>query len=132
MAKRNIMIKLYSPDNEVELALIKSLLEGAQIPFFVHNDHFGSMYIGPHITLFNRKMIMVAPDFELPAKEVIADFLKKQETPIEQKTMHEQKTSIWDKIRMVLELLLFSWVVPGKRWSSKKKPSSNEINADRT
>jgi 4-diphosphocytidyl-2C-methyl-D-erythritol kinase len=132
MAKRNTMIKLYSPDNEVELALIKSLLEGAQIPFFVHNEHFGSLYIGPQIKLFNRKMIMVAPEFEVSAKEVIADFLEKQETPIEQPIMQEQKVSIWDKIRMVLELLLFFCVDPGKRWSSKKKPSSNSINANRT
>ncbi|NOX98018.1 MAG: DUF2007 domain-containing protein [Nitrospirae bacterium] len=34
------MINLYSPKNEVELAIIKSILEGANIPYFVHNDHF--------------------------------------------------------------------------------------------
>lgn len=40
------MIKLYSPENEVQLAILKSLFEAEGIPIFVHNDNFGSMRSG--------------------------------------------------------------------------------------
>jgi hypothetical protein len=125
-----MLIKLYSPDNEIELALIKSLLEGSNIPFYVQNDHFGSMYIGPQIRLFNRKMFMVAPAYEEAAKEVLADFLRHQQTRPEPPVGPEQKASLLDKIRMFLEVLLFFWVVPGKRWNRDKKPSDSETGGD--
>ena len=41
------MKKIYSPQNEVELAVIKSLLNGENIPYYVHNERFGSMEVGP-------------------------------------------------------------------------------------
>ena len=53
------MIKLYSPQTEVDLALIRSILESEGIYFFVHNDHFGSLRIGPSIPLYNEKTFMV-------------------------------------------------------------------------
>jgi hypothetical protein len=121
---------LYSPDNEIELALIKGLLEGASIPFYVQNDHFGSLYIGPQIRLFNRKMVMVAPDHEAAAREVLADFLRHQQTRPEPPAEGEQQASLPDKIRMFLEVLLFFWVVPGKRWNGRKKPSDSESGGD--
>ena len=54
------MHKLYSPDNDAELALIKSLLDAEGIHYFVHNDHFGTLRVGPRIELLNTKTIMVA------------------------------------------------------------------------
>jgi hypothetical protein len=45
------MKKVYSPQNEVDLSLIRSFLDGAGIRYFVHNDHFGSLRIGPVIEL---------------------------------------------------------------------------------
>ena len=32
------MVKLYSPRDLAELALIESILEGENIPYFIHND----------------------------------------------------------------------------------------------
>lgn len=125
-----MLINLYSPDNEIELALIKGLLEGASIPFYVQNDHFGSLYIGPQIRLFNRKTVMVAPDHEAAAKEVLADFLRHQQTRPEPPAGEEQQASLLDMIRMFLEVLLFFWVVPGKRWNGRKKPSDSEGGGD--
>ncbi len=70
------MIKLYSPENEPELALIKSLFELEHINYYVLNDHFGTMKIGPKIDLLNMKTIYVAEeDFDF-AKEILFDFLK--------------------------------------------------------
>jgi Putative prokaryotic signal transducing protein len=51
------MKKLYSPNNDSELVLIKSILDGEGIQYFVHNDHFGTLKVGPRIELFNAKTI---------------------------------------------------------------------------
>ena len=40
------MVKLIKPKDLGELALVKSLLEGNHIPYFIQNEHFGSLYGG--------------------------------------------------------------------------------------
>lgn len=52
------MVKLIEPQDEGELALIKSLLEGNDIPYFVQNEHFGSLYPGLALP-FNARVVMV-------------------------------------------------------------------------
>jgi hypothetical protein len=52
------MVKLIEPYDEGELALIKSLLEGSDIPYFVQNEHFGSLYPGLALP-FNARVVMV-------------------------------------------------------------------------
>lgn len=52
------MVKLIEPQDEGELALIKSLLEGNDIPYFVQNEHFGSLYPGLPLP-FNARVVMV-------------------------------------------------------------------------
>lgn len=44
--------------DEGELSVIKSLLEANGIPFFIHNEHFGSLYPGPAMAI-NRRIVMV-------------------------------------------------------------------------
>ena len=107
------MKKLYSPKNEVELSLIKSIFDGEGIPYFVHNDHFGSLKIGPRISLFNEKTIMVDEKYFDHAKEIIEDFIQNV------KSSRSTEYSIFDKIRMVIEVFLFGWIMPGKRGSKK-------------
>ena len=70
------MKKLYFPNNDSELALIKSILDGEGIQYFVHNDHFGTLKVGPRIDLFNAKTIMVEEKHYEVSKEIIDDFLK--------------------------------------------------------
>jgi hypothetical protein len=53
------MKKLYKPENEMELCLIKSIFESEGIRYFVLNDYFGSLYIGPQIDLYNARIFMV-------------------------------------------------------------------------
>lgn len=105
------MIKLHSPVNEAELALIESILMGEGIPYYVHNNYLGTLRIGPPIELFNKKTIMVPPDFEERARELLADFLEKTAEPQVEWT----KYSILDKLRIVAEFLIFGWFIPGKR-----------------
>jgi hypothetical protein len=115
------MKKLYSPNNDSELALIKSILDGEGIPYFVHNDHFGTLKVGPKIELFNAKTIMVAEkDYEV-SKEIVDDFLKNTQEVL---AKTKSKYSIRDKIRMVIEAILFTWFIPGNRWN-KRRPKHN-------
>lgn len=104
------MIKLYSPRDPGELALIQSILEGEDIPYFIHNDHFGSLEIGPQIDIYNKKTIMVNEEHQERAKELISDFMK---------TTRDEATkipaySLFDKLRIIFETLLFAWFIPGR------------------
>jgi hypothetical protein len=51
-------IKLVEPCDEGQLALIKSLLDGNDIPYVVRNEHFGSLYPGFPLP-FNARVVMV-------------------------------------------------------------------------
>ena len=97
------MLELYSPKNEVELALLKSILDAEEINYFVRNDNFGSLEIGPKIELFNKKMIIVQDDQYEKAKELLADYLSTTENEVEQP---EKKYSMSDFIRMGIEFLI--------------------------
>lgn len=52
------LVRLIEPQDEGELALIKSLLDGNGIRYFVKNEHFGSLYPGLSLP-FNRREVMV-------------------------------------------------------------------------
>ncbi|MDD5224768.1 MAG: DUF2007 domain-containing protein [bacterium] len=112
------MINLYSPNSEAELAVIKSLLQGEGIPFFVHNDNFGSLYMGLKVDLLNKKTIMVDEEFEESAKELLSDFLNNTESDSSPRSTNY---SLLDKIRMILEGIFFTWIIPGKKWRKDRK-----------
>jgi hypothetical protein len=101
------VIRLYSPRSEGETALLKSILTAAAIPHFVHNDFFGSLRVGPQIDLLNMKTIMVPEESREQAQELILDYL--------QATLPAPKpTLLRDKVRNVIEFLLFGWFIPGR------------------
>jgi hypothetical protein len=112
------MIKLYSPENEPDLALIKSLFELEHITYYVLNDHFGTLKVGPKIDLFNAKTIYVSEEDLNFAKDILLDFLENSKNGNERS---RPQYSIPDKLRMVIETLLFSWFIPGNRWNPNRK-----------
>ena len=57
------MVKLAELHDEGQLALLKSLLDGNGIAYFVRNEHFGSLYPGAASPL-NGRIVMV-PESEL-------------------------------------------------------------------
>ena len=118
------MIKLHSPENEVELSIIKSILEAEEIPFFVHNDNYGSLIAGPRIGLLNAKTIFVPANSGERARELISDYLKNTEKAPGDEDAKSSEYSIADKIRVVIESLIFGWFMPGKRW--RKKPGDKK------
>ncbi len=111
------MINLYSPNNEMELAMIKSILDSEDINYFVKNENFGSLEVGPQIALFNKRMIIVQDDHHDRASELVKDYLNE----IAEKDEPEEGYSIFDKTRMAIEVLLFGWLMPGR----KSKRGSN-------
>ncbi len=113
------MIELYSPKDPSELSIIKSVLNAEGINYYVRNDNFGSLWVGPIIDLYNKKMIVVQDDQHELAEELLKDFLDKTNDPEETPAA---KYSAFDKIRMALEALLFSWMIPGKRKNKKIEP----------
>jgi hypothetical protein len=106
------MINLYSPNNEIELAMIKSILDSEKINYFVKNENCGSLEVGPQIALFNRRMIIVQDDQHERASELMADYLN-ETGRAEDKA--EEGYSLFDKIRMAIEVLLFGWLMPGRK-----------------
>jgi hypothetical protein len=115
------MIKLYSPENELQLAILKSLFEAEGIPIFVHNDNFGSMHTGMQIELLNQKTIMVGEQDYENARTVILNFLGNIKEAEQEQATATAKYSFFDKVRMIFEGLVFGWVMPGRRWRKDKK-----------
>ena len=116
------MIKLYSPANEIELALIKSILTSEGIPYFVHNEHYGSMHVGPKIGLLNAKTILIDPAYEEQAKDTLAEFLQNDRG---EQTGTTSGYTIFDKIRMIIESLFFGWFIPGRKLHKKAATENN-------
>lgn len=110
--KSHSMVNLYSPNSEMELAMIKSLLDAEEVNYFVKNENFGSMEVGPQIALFNKKMITVQDSQHERASELINDYLNKTACKADEPG---QVYSLFDKIRMAIEVLLFGWLMPGKK-----------------
>lgn len=115
------LVELYSPESEIEVLLVKSILDDAGIDYFVRNDTFGSLTVGPHIAHYNRKTVFVAADQVDDARELILDLHDK--TRVEQPPAY----SLGDKLRMVAEFFLFGWIMPGRRRRPDPEPPELEL-----
>jgi hypothetical protein len=124
------MLKLFTPEDEVQLAMLKGIFESEGIHFFVHNDNFGSLRPGIRIALFNKKTIMVHAQDLARAQQILSDFLGNIEQAEPELGPESTHYSFLDKCRMVIEALLFGWVMPGKRWQRKKPPQNQPPESD--
>ncbi|HEX2253612.1 MAG TPA: DUF2007 domain-containing protein [Thermoanaerobaculia bacterium] len=71
------MLPLYSPHSEIELLILRSILDDAGIHYFVRNESFGSLYLGAHLEAYNRKTICV-PEVEADeARALLAEYLRR-------------------------------------------------------
>lgn len=104
-------VHLYSPQNDVELSILRSVPDSESIDYFIRNDNFGSLEVGPRIGLFNAKMIDVRDDQYERAKELLADYLNKTRSAAPEPA---GEYSWFDKVRMVIEALVFGWFMPGR------------------
>jgi hypothetical protein len=122
------MVELHSPDREPELLLLRSVLDGAGLLYFVKGDAFGSLALGPPIDHYNRKTIYVHPaDFE-EARELVADLLDKTSEP---RRAAARDLRLRDVVRMVVEVLVFGWFMPGRRHRAARPPELKVIRGGR-
>jgi len=115
------MIKLYIPSDESELVFIKSVLEADQVPFYVQNENFGSLYSGAYMNYFNAKTIMVPEEYYEDAKEIIKSVIKDAEFPDVQSN-EPPLSNLFNNLISFFTLGLYS---PGRNKSKKHNNSDN-------
>jgi hypothetical protein len=71
------MKELYSPDGEMELLLLRSVLDDAGIPYFVRNDTFGGLYPSLYAEAYNRRQIYVPEVHYEEAAVLVREFLSR-------------------------------------------------------
>ena len=67
-------VKVYSTPKQGEIAIIKSILDGQNIPYYIKGENFGTLY-GPADGLSSMD-IMIRGDYYEDAKELLKDFIK--------------------------------------------------------
>jgi len=110
--QESTFIRLCYVDDHVGLAMLRGLLEAEGIDFYVHNDSYGSMVVGPHIGLYNERSVMVAREDYPRAKELHEDFLMSMR---DDEAEEKPARSFGDWLRMIAEFFLFGWFIPGRR-----------------
>jgi len=63
------LVRLVELHDEGKLALLKSLLDGNDIAYFIYNEHFGSLYPGSASPL-NARIVMV-PEAEAGRADIL-------------------------------------------------------------
>lgn len=110
------MKDLYEARNSVELALFRGVLDAEGINYYVLNDNFGRMWIGPIIELYNQRVVVVQDEHYGKARELLDDFLASINAGDEQQRQRQgEGNAFWDKVRFIAEALVFGWIMPGSR-----------------
>ena len=110
------LVPLCRPRSPIELEIVRSLLESEGIDHFVHNEAFGSLYVGPMIPLFNEQIVMVPRSSLRHARALVA------EPPADADEPEDDELTPLEKLRMTLEVFFFGWIVPpsGRRKSGNR------------
>lgn len=104
------LVAILQPQTETELAIALSILEAHGIETFVHGQHFGSLFPGLQIESYNTRTVMVPEECANEAREALA------ESPTSGSPSAETlQMPVLDRVRVVLEAVLFGWFVPGGR-----------------
>ena len=103
------LVSLTYVDTEPERLALVALLEGHEIPCFVHGQGFGGLFPGFQIEHYNARWIMI-PDVTLEdARELLAAFRAVPPGP-------SSKEFDWlDTLRCLTEFFLGGWVLPMPR-----------------
>jgi hypothetical protein len=114
------LVRVLSPQSESEIAVVTSLLEAHDIPVFIHGRHLGSLLPGLQIGNYNTQSIMVPEERAADALELLSDFRQD-----EAGTTPSQLP--WrDRLRVILEGVLFGWLVPGRREDKRPGPRDED------
>jgi hypothetical protein len=116
------LVRVFSPQSESEVVVATALLEAHQIPTFVHNRGIAGLLPGIQINAYNTQSIMVAEEHVMEAVELLAEL-----KPLESASA-STSLPLRDKVRIVLEGLLFGWFVPGSRRKAPVHPADMTSN----
>ena|SRR5688572_30099246 len=114
------LIRVLSPQSESEIAVVTSLLEAHDIPVFIHGRHLGSLLPGLQIGNYNTQSIMVPEERAADALELLSGFRQDDAGTIPAPLRWR------DRLRVVLEGILFGWLVPGRREDKKAGPRDDD------
>ena len=103
------LVRVFSPHSESELLVATALLEAHEVPTFVHNRGIASMLPGVQINAYNTQSIMVLEENVADAVELLTELERQQPVVV------ASRLPLRDRVRIVLEGLLFGWFVPGSR-----------------
>jgi hypothetical protein len=102
------VIRIHRPYSLLELAVACSVLEAHDIPYFVHNSGYASLYPGMQVDLLNVPSIMVPPGAADAAKDVLQAYL-----PPETDDLRPRRERWgWHILRMLVEGICCGWFVP--------------------
>jgi hypothetical protein len=59
------MIPIYTPQTESEVAVISSMLDAYEIPYFIRGGAFSKLYPGLQIKDYNTQTFMVPDEFQV-------------------------------------------------------------------
>jgi hypothetical protein len=104
------LVAILRPQTETELVIALAILEAHGIDTFVHGHYFGSLLPGLQIESYNTRTIMVPEGWANEAREALAESLASAGPSAEVPPMR-----LLDRVRVVLEAVLFGWFVPGGR-----------------
>lgn len=69
------VVFLYSPQNPIELQLLKSMLSDAGIPIEIYDEAISSVYHLPNL----RTRIMVKPNYLAEARKIVTEYEKNRQ-----------------------------------------------------
>lgn len=108
------MVPVYSPITESETAIIASMLEAYEIPFYIRGVAFSRLYPGMQIKDYNTPTFMVLAKDHETTRELLSEFIKPESTP-------KRKRPLLHTIRIIFEVFFWGWVFPGERWNKNEK-----------
>lgn len=119
------MIPIYTPQTESEVAVISSMLDAYEIPYFIRGGAFSKLYPGLQIKDYNTQTFMVPDEFQASARELLNDFIN----PAPQEAAVKSPFSIARVLRVFMEITLIGWVFTGKRWNKNKSEENQSPDA---
>ena len=103
--------------------MAQSILAANDIPYFVHNGGYASLYPGMQIGLLNVPTIMVPPSAAESTKELLRAYLG----DVQDHLQPGVERSPWHILRMLVEAIACGWFV--RRIGAKYQPTSGEATS---
>lgn len=101
------MVPIHKPQSLIEVAMARSILAAHDIPYFVHNGGYASLYPGIQIELLNVPTVMVPPSAAETARELLRAYLP----DVVQHLRPQRERSPWHMARMLIEAIFCAWFV---------------------